>query len=207
MPPEPAPAVALPHPELVAGDGRCPGLDGRVRDLVARGDVGAAATEALRALSPAVRRYLRSVLRDEDDAADAHSEWSERLCRGLAGFRWSCALRTWAFRIAANVARNAREEAWRRRRRRLSGLATSVLRAQAWTLSPYVHERHRLLLERLRARVTASEQSLLNLRLDQGLSWNEIAQILEVEPAALMKRFERLKGRLRRTARDEGLIH
>jgi RNA polymerase sigma-70 factor, ECF subfamily len=49
------------------------------------------------------------------------------------------------------------------------------------------------------------------LRVDQGLAWAEIAEILagegrRVEPAALMKRFERLKERLARMARDQGLL-
>jgi RNA polymerase sigma-70 factor (ECF subfamily) len=56
-------------------------------------------------------------------------------------------------------------------------------------------------LEKLRAVLSVDDQSLLALRLDQGFSWEEIAQILSasgkpVQAAALMKRFERLKARL-----------
>lgn len=56
-----------------------------------------------------------------------------------------------------------------------------------------------------------SDRMLLVLRLDQGLSWKETAEVLSAEGEtadvnALTKRFERLKERLARMAREEGLI-
>jgi RNA polymerase sigma-70 factor (ECF subfamily) len=66
---------------------------------------------------------------------------------------------------------------------------------------------------RLRARLDAIEQTLLVLRVDQRLSWEEIADVLagpgpgeSLTPAALRKRYERLKDKLRRLARAEGLL-
>ena len=61
------------------------------------------------------------------------------------------------------------------------------------------------------AAATVEERSLLALRVDQGLAWNEVAQVLAaegapVEPATLMKRFERLKERLATMARAQGLV-
>jgi RNA polymerase sigma-70 factor (ECF subfamily) len=72
-------------------------------------------------------------------------------------------------------------------------------------------ERQRQALEKLRQSLSTEEQSLLVLRIDQGLPWNEIAEVLvldgkQVEPATLMKRFERLKERLARLAREQGLV-
>jgi RNA polymerase sigma-70 factor, ECF subfamily len=67
-------------------------------------------------------------------------------------------------------------------------------------------------IERLRAMLTPEERTLLVLRLDRDLSWREVAIVLEeeqgepVEEAALRKRFERVKERLVRLARDEGLV-
>ena len=54
----------------------------------------------------------------------------------------------------------------------------------------------------------ADEQSLLTLRVDRGMSWAEIAHILDEgagEPA-LRKRFERVKRKLRDLAAAEGLL-
>jgi hypothetical protein len=46
---------------------------------------------------------------------------------------------------------------------------------------------------------------------DQGFSWDEIAEVFAeegeaIEPAALRKRFERLKERLTILAREQGLV-
>jgi RNA polymerase sigma-70 factor, ECF subfamily len=72
-------------------------------------------------------------------------------------------------------------------------------------------EGRRLDLERLRESLTAEEQTLLYLRLDQQLEWNEVAEVLSatgpvVEAAALRKRYERLKERLARMVRERGLV-
>ena len=66
-------------------------------------------------------------------------------------------------------------------------------------------------LEELRRELSTEEQNLLVLRLDQQLSWDEIAAIVSsaAEPASaavLRKRFERLKERLARLARERGLV-
>jgi RNA polymerase sigma-70 factor (ECF subfamily) len=57
---------------------------------------------------------------------------------------------------------------------------------------------------------STEDQSLLALRIDQGLSWAEIAEITSeegqvIQTATLMKRFERLKARLADMARAQGL--
>jgi RNA polymerase sigma-70 factor (ECF subfamily) len=177
-----------------------------VRELSAHGDRDRAATAAIKWYGPAVHRYLLSLLRDWDEAADAHSEWSERLWRALPTFRWDCSLRTWAFTIAWHVAQNVRDEAWRRRRRRLPTTAASALAQEIQSRSPRTVERRWQGLDRLRSRLRVEDHSLLVLRVDQELSWNEIAGILGATPEALMQRFKRLKDRMGRMARDEGLI-
>src|SRR5207245_2236213 len=61
-------------------------------------------------------------------------------------------------------------------------------------------------LARLRESLGPHEQSLLTLRVHVGLSWKEIAEILGTDPAALRKRFERLKAQLRQRAEAAGLL-
>lgn len=181
-----------------------------VRRLLAEGDHRGAAAVAIRALAPEVLRYLRATLRDEGDVADAFSHWAEGLWRGLASFRFECSLRTWALRLAANAAANVRSEAWRRRARRFHTGEASALADKARISSLARVERKAQGLERLRQELPAQDQSLLNLRLDQGLSWEEIAEVLEGTPwaataATLCKRFERVKERLERMVREQGL--
>jgi DNA-directed RNA polymerase specialized sigma24 family protein len=66
-------------------------------------------------------------------------------------------------------------------------------------------------IARLREALDAEEQTLLFLRIDQGLPWSDIAAIMsadgeEVAAATLRKRFERAKARLRALAAEHGLL-
>jgi len=188
-----------------------PEVEDRVRALLAAEDRPGAATVAIQEYGPPVLRYLRSLLRDEDDASDAFSIFAENVWRGLPTWRGEGSLKAWCFRLAWNAATNLRNEAWRRRGRRFFTGEASALAEEIRTRSHLKVERQRQALDKLRESLEVEEVSLLTLRVDQKLSWAEIADVVSadgdrVEPAALMKRFERLKGRLARMAKDQGLI-
>jgi RNA polymerase sigma-70 factor (ECF subfamily) len=181
-----------------------------VQTLMDAGDVSGAATEALRALGPEILRFLRSVLRDEEDAADAFSQFAERLWRGLPSFRGRSSLRTWAFRIAWNSAMTLRSDAWHRHGRRFATGEASALAEEIRTKTVVRVARQRDALQQLRQALSPEDQSLLALRLDQGFSWEEAAEILSVggqpvQALTLMKRFERVKKRLAEMVRKQGL--
>ena len=188
-----------------------PEVERRVRELLAAGDTRGAATEAIRALAPEALRFLRALLRDEEDAADAFSEFAENLWTGLATFRGDASLRTWALRLARNAALNLRGEAWRRRGRRFATGEASALAEDLRTKSFVREERQRAALDKLREALSVEDRMLLVLRVEQGLSWKEVAEILAADGEAadentVTKRFERLKDRLARMAREQGLI-
>lgn len=183
-------------------------VQARVQQLVDAGDVSAGATEALRALGPEILRFLRSVLRDEEDAADAFSQFAENLWKGLTTFRGQSSLRTWAFRVAWNSAMNLRNDAWHRHGRRFATGEASQLAEEIRTKTAVRVERQRSALDKLRDALSPDDQSLLALRLDRGFSWDEVAEILSaggerVQPLTLMKRFERLKKRLTEMVRKQ----
>ncbi len=186
-------------------------VEERIRERLEAGDARAAATEAIRGLGPQVLRYLRSMLREEDAAADAFSLFAEKLWKGIAGFQGRSSARAWALRLAWNAALDVRGEAWRRRGRRFATGEASALAESIRTKSAVRAERQLRALEELRASLSTEDRSLLVLRVDQGLSWEEVAEVLAEEgkparPDALTKRFERLKERLARMARDRGLV-
>jgi RNA polymerase sigma-70 factor (ECF subfamily) len=188
-----------------------PAIDERVHGLVAGGDVDLASELVLRELGPAILRYVRSALRDEELAADAFSEFAEGLWMGLPAFRGDSSLKTWAYRVAWNAVLRVRNDTWQRRRTPLSRGRASGLADQLRTCTPVVRERQAKVLAALRAKLSLEDQSLLALRVDQGLSWAEVAEVVAtdgepVQVDALMKRFQRLKERIGIMARGEGLV-
>jgi RNA polymerase sigma-70 factor, ECF subfamily len=185
-------------------------VDETVAERLARGDAAGAATLALEAHGPSVLRYLRSLL-DEDVAQDAFSRFAEDLWRGLPGFRRECSLRAWAFRVAWHGANKEMRDPYRRRGERLPTGAASRLAASIVRSSALAGGGRREKLRVLRASLDPEEQTLLTLRIDRELEWDEVAAVLATEgapvrAAALRKRFERLKSRLGQLAREQGLV-
>jgi RNA polymerase sigma-70 factor, ECF subfamily len=184
-------------------------VEGRVDVHLSSGDLAGAASVAIEGYGPAIYGYLRTLL-DEDDARDVFSQFAEDLWRGLPGFRRECSLRAWAYRIAWHAAARHRRDPYRARGERLPSSAASRLAASVAASSRMPGGR-RDRLRRLRASLPHEDQTLLVLRIDKELEWDDIAAVLSVDgervtSPALRKRFERLKERLARLARDEGLL-
>lgn len=183
----------------------------RIQALLASGDARGAATAVIEALGPTVLSYLRPVLRDEDDVKDAFSIWAENVWKGLPGFEGRSSLKTWCLRLACNVALNQKNLAHARKVRRFETGEASRLAESLRTASAIKVEQRRQRVLELRKLLTPDEQTLLFLRADQELSWEEIAEVLEeagtpVTAVTLAKRYERLKERLSKLAREQGLL-
>ncbi len=186
--------------------------DDRASALLRAGDTRAAAEAVVRDYGPQLLGYLVSVLRNDGDAAEVFSQFTEDLWRGLPGFRGECPLRVWTYRLAWHAAARHLRDPYRARGRRLE--STELSRIAEEVRSSVLlgrREARQRGVDKLRARLAPDEQSLLVLRLDRALSWREVATVLagdgeEVDEPALRKRFERLKDKLARMAREEGLL-
>jgi RNA polymerase sigma-70 factor (ECF subfamily) len=178
----------------------------RILATLASEGAEAAAEMVLRERGPAVLRYLRSLLRDEDEADDAFSVFAQQVWKGIAAVRVKDAIDPWLFRIAFREAVRQRDDAWTRRKRTLptseaDRVADEVRRSAASS------ERRLDALEKLRASLSLEEQHLLVLRIDHALPFEAIAETLgTVDAAAVRKRFQRIKARLARLAKSEGLV-
>jgi RNA polymerase sigma-70 factor (ECF subfamily) len=184
-------------------------VESRVGERLTAGAVEEAATIAIEGYGPAILGYLCSML-DEDDARDAFSMFAEDLWRGIPGFRRECSLRAWAFRLGWHAAARFLRDPYRKRRERLPSSAASRLAASV-AASSMMPGGRRDQLRRLRDMLDPEDRTLLVLRIDKGMDWQDISAVLSAEGApvtsvALRKRFERLKDRLARLARAEGLI-
>lgn len=185
--------------------------DREVQELLAAGDVRGAATAALETHGRDLVGYLRTLLRSEDEAKEAFSVVAEHLWQGLPRFRFDSALRTWAYRLAWNTAFNMREEAWRRRVRPFVSGELSAVAEEIRTATAVRLDRHDRQLDLLRRELSEEERSILVLRVDKGLSWQEVASVMAAEGApvdagTVAKRFERLKARLAERARALGMV-
>jgi len=185
--------------------------EARVQERLRAGDAQGAATEAIQGYGPAVLQYLRSLLRDEADAGEAFSRFAEGLWAGLPGYRGEASFRTWAFRLARNSALKLQDEAWRRQVRPFATGEATALAEELRTRTVVRLERQRQALDELRQALPEEERTLLILRVDQQLSWEEIAQVLAADGEPLLantlaRRYARLMDRLRDMARERGLL-
>ncbi len=185
-------------------------LEEQVTALVAKGDVKEAVTVALRTLGPEVLGYLENVLGDPDDARDVFQRFAEDLWNWLPSFRGG-SLRAACYRIAWHAAIRFKREAWRRRRERMRTTMASRIAASVTSPESRLASRPQDRLERLRAALEPEDRTLLILRLDRDMSWNEVAEILStegepVDAQTVRKRFERVKGKLAKLAKEQGLL-
>lgn len=183
-------------------------LELEIRALLDAGDHRRAGEVVIQRLGPSIKGVLCS-LHGEDDGGDVFSTWAEDVWRGLPGFRWECSLRAWAFRIAHHASHRLWRDPWRARRNRLATSAASRLAASipSIRLEGGLDDR----LELLRSDLTRDEHELIALRVSRQLSWDEVALVLSSEgetptPQTLRKRYERLKGRMQRLAKEKGLL-
>ncbi len=178
-----------------------------------RGAYREATTAALRRYGVELLGFLRALAGDHDLAADAFSELGEDVWKGLPRFRWESSLRSWLYSLARNALAQLRRDP---RRRRDRNLPLSVAPEMAALVRTVTREIQRTEVKdgfrMLREQLDPEEHELLLLRLDRGLAWKDIARILggdgdlDARAAALRKRFERARQRLKKLAIEHGLI-
>jgi RNA polymerase sigma-70 factor (ECF subfamily) len=193
-------------------EGQTQEIEQRIRERLDAGDHTGAATLAIRSYGPQVLSYLRAVLRDEDLAAEGFSRFGEGMWKGLAGFRGASSVLSWSYSVAWGAVRRLKRDPYRRRARRLATSEVSALAAELReSTAPYRTTAARDAVSRLRESLAPDEQTLIILRVDRDLPWKDVvdvfaAQDRRVDEAALRKRFERVKEKLRKLAAREGLI-
>lgn len=197
-------------------------VEKRIRARSDAGDLRGGVTLALREYGPWILGYLRALLRDEDAGYEVFCQFSEDLWRGLPGFRWESSFRTWAYRLAYHAAMRHLRSPHRRPGRNLPlSRVPDLSRLQEQVRSSTKEFRKTEVKDafaRLRETLTPEEQSLLTLRLDRNMRWEEIARVMlspeeiaspeavRKRAAALRQQFRRLKTRLGKLALEHGLV-
>ncbi len=187
-------------------------VDTLVASLIAARDYRHAADAVMREYGPGIRGLLLTIFRRNPDAGEeAFSLFAESLWRSIAGFRGESSVRTWVYILARNAAVSVTREGWHKLGRRLNTGEAERLAEEVRTRSGVRLERQSTALTALRDALDLDEQTLLTLRLDERLPWDEIAQIMSssgepIDSAAVRQRFARLKTKLGELARGQGLI-
>lgn len=162
--------------------------------------------------------FLCARLGAESDAHEVFSQVTEDLWRHIDGFAWRCSLRTWLYTLARHAAvRFERAPANQAVRHRALSAVTDPVAVERSRTRPYLRTEVKDRFAALRSTLTPDEQTLLVLRVDRDLAWEEVARVLDDDDdpdddslrrkaAALRQRFRQLKDRLREMARAEGLL-
>ncbi|ATB38082.1 RNA polymerase, sigma-24 subunit, ECF subfamily [Cystobacter fuscus] len=193
-------------------------LEQDIRELCRSADTGRAVERALQGYGMEIMRLIASVMHNPEQANDAFSLFCENLLKGLPGFRWESSFRTWAYRLA----RNACYQLLHAPAARETPVTASLIPeqpepgrsdTQPWQRTS-VKERFRALRDSLQP----EERMILMFRVDQRLSWTEVARVMwdEDEPptsaalnrkaTSLRQQFQRIKAHLRTMAIGQGLI-
>jgi RNA polymerase sigma-70 factor (ECF subfamily) len=187
-----------------------------IETLHRAGDLDAAATLALERYGGEILGYLAATLRSEQEAEEVFSDFCEDLWRGLGAFAWGSSMRTWLYVLARHAAARhlrspRRHRAGREGTSQLEGVAARVRSATADHLRSAVKDA----FATIRRSLDHDDQTLLVLRVDRRMAWNEIAAVMEGSDAdgdairraaaRLRKRFQLLKEELRARAREAGL--
>lgn len=181
-------------------------VDRETLALLHQGDLGALDALAVR-FGGRIERYVRRVLGDlpsarelaEDVTQDALLRAFERgrECRDPA------TLAPWMFRIARNLAtdrvrsRRALERAW-------SALRDRLRPASAEPSAALEGAELRLAFERALAELPEPFRSAFVLREQEGLSYEEIAEVLGISAKTVSSRIHRARERLRERLRSSG---
>jgi RNA polymerase sigma-70 factor (ECF subfamily) len=193
-------------------------LERSVREACDRRDYSEATAALVRGYGPEIFGFLVATNKSEHDASDIFSDFCLAALRGLPGFRFHSSLRTWAYTLARNAAHHHRRDTGRAARRRTGSSAIDEVAAAVRTSTlTFLRTERRTRLEELRDSLDPEDRELLVLRVDRGLSWDDVATAFNegdapLTPAErakasqrLRKRFQVLKDSLREKARREGL--
>ena len=147
-----------------------------------------------------VYNLVYGILADAADAADVTQDVFLRVFRGIRGFRGGSSLKTWLYRVSVRQALNHRRWCWRHHRQQFSideengrNSAMELRDEEATPFEQLATREMQSTVRRALASVPPLFRSAVILRDLEGLSYEEIAEILEVSVGTVKSRI--LRGR------------
>lgn len=192
-------------------------LEQEIRGLLAEGRVDRASTIAIEVCEMEITRWLKGLLGDEITAREVFCTFCEDLWKGLPNFRWQSSLRTWTYQLARNAA-------WRHLRSASpeqpmgDALPDEPIQQPRSRTRPWLRTDVKSAFARLREMLDPEDRTLLLLRVDGRMQWDEVARVmsdaqkplpaeaLRKRAAVLRQQFHRIKVQLREMAEAQGLL-
>ena len=197
-------------------------VDDRIEQAFEQNNYDEAATLFIRRYGGEILAFIAGRVRSESDASDVFSVFLEDFWRGLPKFQWRTTMRSWAYTLARNAYCRHSKAARRKSDKNtgLSGHSLFLVEAKKIRSATRKHLRTEVKskMRTLREQLPEEDQSLLILRIDKKMSWNELAAIMSGQgeereeadkkkwAARLRKRFQAAKDRLKEMAYAEGLL-
>lgn len=142
------------------------------------------------AVDQLVRKYLKDVhavafrlLGDADLAQDAAQDAMVSALRSLDRFRGDASFRTWIIRITVNAARTIGRRRTRRREVALDVVTDQPLDEMDASSAVVMHDEAARAMEMLK-QLPEKQRMAISLRIHQGLSYQEIASVLDCSEGA-----------------------
>ena len=148
-----------------------------------------------------VYNLVYGILMDAADAADVSQEVFLRAFRGIGGFRRGSSLKTWLYRISVREALNHRRWCWRHHRNQVSidddvdGTAApmQIEDLEATPFDQLASNEMQAVVRKALAQVPEVFRGAVILRDIEGMSYEEVAEILEISVGTVKSRI--LRGR------------
>ncbi len=141
-------------------------------------------------------RVALGVLRDEDQAADAVQEALIKAFRGLERFRGDARFRTWLLSIVLNEARGELRRRGRRRESDLESVGPIAEDGRGVDDDMAVREEAEH-ARRMVATLPEKQRLAVTLRIDEGLSFREIGELIDSSEGAARVNYHHGIRRLR----------
>jgi RNA polymerase sigma-70 factor (ECF subfamily) len=193
-------------------------LEQQIRELCRRGETGHAVQVALEGYGPEFMRLLGSILQEREQTRDAYSSLAESLLKDLPAFRWDCSFRTWAYQVARHIAYRMISSPAARELPVSLGAFRDEVQPEQSSRKPWLQSTVKERFRELREQLSPHERTILELRVDQRMSWHDVARTmagpeeelssaaLERKAAVLRQQFQRIKVRLRELAREAAMF-
>jgi len=149
-----------------------------------------------------VFRIVLRMVKNPDDADDLTQDTFIRAHRGLGTFKEEYDFHPWLYRIAVNQTINFLNKRKRQAASDLDEVPQSEIKTTSGPESPVQAASHRELVGRLEEALQGlpeDQRTVFLLRVQEGLSYEEIAQVMDTPKGTVMSRLARARMALRKT--------